>query len=92
MSKLCQCTYSLDAIESHDEALQLPQVFDCQSKAGLEDTDVLNLVFINFSDKRMLISEEVLHIVLDGASDISIRENLNKVLHFHSLVEIARSS
>lgn len=92
MGKLCQCTHSFDAIEGHDEALQFPQVLDCQSKAGLEDLDVFHIVFVDFSSERMLISEEVLHVILDGASDISIGKNLNKILHLNALVEIAGSS
>lgn len=91
MSKLCQGTHSLDAIESHDEALQLPHVLDYHSKAGLYSPDILYLVILNLPEKRMLISEEVLHKFFDRAP-IAISKNLNEIFHFDSLKEVAGSS
>lgn len=92
LSKLRQCAHSLDAIKRHDEALQLPHVFDSQSKTGLVDLDVIHLVILDFSEKCVLIREEVLYELLGRTSHISVRKNLNKVFHLNSLVEIAGSS
>ena len=77
LSELCQCTHSLDAVESHDEALQFPHVLDHQSKAGLYSPDVLHLVILDFSEKCFPISEEVLHEFLDRPSNIPVRKNLD---------------
>ena len=73
LSELRQCSDRLDTIQGHDKALQLPHVLDCQSQPCLSRAKILDFIFLDFSQERVLISQKILYEVLDRSPDISVR-------------------
>lgn len=92
LSKLRQCPHRLDTIQGHDEALQLPHILDRQSQPCLSCTKILDFIFLDFSQERVLVSQKILYEVFDRSPDISVRQDLHKILYSHSLIEVAGGS
>lgn len=89
---MCQGSHRLDTVQGHDKALQLPHILDGKSQAHLSCAKVLDFVFLDFSEERMLIGQKILDEVLDRSHDVSVRQHLYEILYSYSLVEVAGGS